>query len=176
MGAYSLPKGPLTSQIINALETPPHSPEAPASPHPESRPLVVSAQGHHLFLEDGRQILDACGGAAVSCLGYGNQEIIEAVASQAVEVPYVPWAFFDTYSTRRLSDWLIKSTGGAMGKVYIMSSGWFIRSLTVVILFLPPLLVPFLPLLLFSSRWWTSWPNSRASLSWLPFSFQDPML
>ncbi|CAI4219486.1 unnamed protein product [Parascedosporium putredinis] len=43
--------------------------------------------------------------------------------SQAQEVPYVPWAFFDSRSTRRLSDWLIKSTGGAMSKVYIMSSG-----------------------------------------------------
>ncbi|PKS12909.1 hypothetical protein jhhlp_000249 [Lomentospora prolificans] len=128
MGAYSLPDGTLashqrTSQIIRALETPQTLEKQVACPSGSSRPVVVSAQGHRLFLEDGREILDACGGAAVSCLGYGDREVLETLANQAAEVPYVPWAFFDTHSTRQLSDWLIKSTGRAMGKVYIMSSG-----------------------------------------------------
>lgn len=38
------------------------------------KPLhVVSAKGNHLYLDNGQEILDATGGAAVSCLGHANQ-------------------------------------------------------------------------------------------------------
>lgn len=34
---------------------------------------VVSAQGHYLHLSNGEKIYDATGGAAVSCIGHGNE-------------------------------------------------------------------------------------------------------
>lgn len=34
---------------------------------------VLSAKGNHLYLDNGQKILDATGGAAVSCLGHANQ-------------------------------------------------------------------------------------------------------
>ena len=38
------------------------------------KPLhVISAKGNSLYLDNGQRILDATGGAAVSCLGHGNE-------------------------------------------------------------------------------------------------------
>jgi len=38
------------------------------------KPLhVLSAKGNSLYLDNGLKILDATGGAAVSCLGHGNE-------------------------------------------------------------------------------------------------------
>jgi adenosylmethionine-8-amino-7-oxononanoate aminotransferase len=36
--------------------------------------LVVSASGNYLNLSNGQQIFDASGGAAVACLGHGNEK------------------------------------------------------------------------------------------------------
>lgn len=33
---------------------------------------VARGEGHYLFLEDGRKIFDASGGAAVACIGVGD--------------------------------------------------------------------------------------------------------
>ncbi|SPO02697.1 uncharacterized protein DNG_05370 [Cephalotrichum gorgonifer] len=87
------------------------------------RCLVTSAHGHYVYLDDGRRVLDACGGAAVACLGYGQADVLAAMMAQASAVPYVPWGFFDNLSTRQLSEWLSQSTGGALPKAYILSSG-----------------------------------------------------
>lgn len=34
---------------------------------------VISAKGHYLKLSNGQQIFDATGGAAVACLGHGDE-------------------------------------------------------------------------------------------------------
>ena len=34
---------------------------------------VLSAKGHYLHLSNGQRIFDATGGAAVACLGHGNE-------------------------------------------------------------------------------------------------------
>ena len=45
-------------------------------------PRVVAGDGPFLTDEHGRRYLDACGGAAVSCLGHSHPAIVEAVAEQ----------------------------------------------------------------------------------------------
>ncbi|KKA30352.1 hypothetical protein TD95_001040 [Thielaviopsis punctulata] len=86
-------------------------------------PVVKSANGHTVLLQDGRSLFDACGGAAVACIGYGREEVVEAMAKQARSVAYVPWAFFDNEAALELRKWLLASSGGEMHKAYIMSSG-----------------------------------------------------
>lgn len=86
-------------------------------------PVVVRSQGHYLQLDDGRQVLDACGGAGVTCIGHGSSEVLSAMNAEASNLTYIPWAFFDNQSTIDLQDWLIQSTGGKMTKVYLQSSG-----------------------------------------------------
>lgn len=86
-------------------------------------PVVVKSEGHFLRLDDGREILDACGGAGVTSIGHGNSEVMSAMSSEARNVTYVPWAFFDNQSTIDLQDWLVQSTEGRLTKVYLQSSG-----------------------------------------------------
>jgi adenosylmethionine-8-amino-7-oxononanoate aminotransferase len=89
----------------------------------DTLPQALKAKGHHIHLDDGRVILDACGGAGVACIGYGNQEVIDAVTRQLRDVPYVCWAFHESQSRLQLHDWLVASTDGEMSKAYICSSG-----------------------------------------------------
>lgn len=86
-------------------------------------PVVERSQGHYLQLRDGRQILDACGGAGVTCIGHGNLQVLSAMNAEASNLTYIPWAFFDNQRTIDLQDWLIQSTGYNMKKVYLQSSG-----------------------------------------------------
>lgn len=88
-------------------------------------PVVVKSKGHFLRLDDGREILDACGGAGVTSIGHGNPEVLSVMSTEANNVTYVPWAFFDNQSTMDLQDWLVQSTGGKLTKVYLQSSGTF---------------------------------------------------
>ncbi|KAI4731434.1 aminotransferase, class III [Aureobasidium sp. EXF-10728] len=84
---------------------------------------VVGASGNYLHLSDGGKLLDATGGAAVSCLGHGNERVKEAIISQLDVVSYVHSATFATEAAEKLAKELVGSTNGAMSKAYIVSSG-----------------------------------------------------
>ena len=49
---------------------------------PWTPPTAVRANGINIELDDGSQVIDAVGGAAVSCLGMGNQRVMDAITSQ----------------------------------------------------------------------------------------------
>jgi adenosylmethionine-8-amino-7-oxononanoate aminotransferase len=87
------------------------------------RPFMSKAKGHYLHLDDGQKLLDGCGGAGVACIGHGRREVATAISNQARKFSYVSWAHFDNQPTQELSDWLIRSTDGKMGKVFVMCSG-----------------------------------------------------
>lgn len=84
---------------------------------------VVKAVGNVLTLENGQQILDATGGAAVACLGHGNQRVKKAMANQMDEVAYCHSLFFGSSSGEDLARHLVDSTQGEMFKAFIVSSG-----------------------------------------------------
>ena len=84
---------------------------------------VVGADGNYLHLSDGRKLLDATGGAAVSCLGHANKRVKEAIISQLDVVSYVHSATFGTEAAENLARELVNTTGGEMSKAYIVSSG-----------------------------------------------------
>ena len=54
---------------------------------------IVSAQGVYLTTADGRQILDAAGGAIVTNIGHGRERVVEKVAEATRNTTYVvpPW-------------------------------------------------------------------------------------
>ncbi|KAI1094672.1 aminotransferase, class III [Rostrohypoxylon terebratum] len=87
------------------------------------RILVVEGKGNYLTLEDGRKILDGCGGAAVACLGHGVKEVTDAIAAQASTISYVPWGFLDSQSRRDINAWISQTSGGHFTKAWITSSG-----------------------------------------------------
>ena len=90
-------------------------------------PYVVGSNGSYILLEDGREIFDACGGAAVTCIGHGNTEVREAINKQGDQAAYVHSMFFKTYSTESLAEELITSTGKKLAKVFIICSGMFLK-------------------------------------------------
>jgi len=87
---------------------------------------VISAKGNYLTLENGRKIFDATGGAAVACIGHGNESVKAAVARQMDQVSYYHSLFFSSSGAENLANVLIDSTGGVMSKVFIVSSGEYL--------------------------------------------------
>ena len=84
---------------------------------------VVGALGNYIELSNGQKILDATGGAAVSCLGHGHPRVKEAITQQMDNVSYCHSLFFGTSAGENLGRELIDSTGGRMSRAFIVSSG-----------------------------------------------------
>jgi adenosylmethionine-8-amino-7-oxononanoate aminotransferase len=84
---------------------------------------VIAAEGLYLTLSNGQKILDASGGAAVSCLGHGNPRVKAAIAKQMDVVSYCHSLFYSTNAAEELGEELCRGTGGEMSKVFIVSSG-----------------------------------------------------
>ena len=84
---------------------------------------VEAGSGLYLKLSDGRKILDATGGAAVSAIGHGNKRVQKAVASQLEQVEYCYPGFFKTACAQQLADHLVKSTNGKMVRAAFLGSG-----------------------------------------------------
>lgn len=64
---------------------PPPPPPRPTSilhRTPWQPPVAVSGKGIYITLEDGREVIDAVGGAAVTCIGNGHPVVQEAVKEQ----------------------------------------------------------------------------------------------
>ncbi|KAH8653470.1 aminotransferase, class III [Xylariales sp. PMI_506] len=100
-----------------------HSAEHTTGAISDDRPIAIKAQGNYVYLEDGRKILDACGGAAVACIGHGVEEVIDAMVEQASSISYVPWGFFENRPKQRLSKWLSLSSQGHFRKMWVTCSG-----------------------------------------------------
>jgi adenosylmethionine-8-amino-7-oxononanoate aminotransferase len=89
----------------------------------ESPLEVVSSEGNYLYLSTGQMIFDATCGAAVACLGYGNQEVIQAITDQLTINAYSNSQVFTTRAASDLAEEIILGTGNLMSRVYICSSG-----------------------------------------------------
>jgi adenosylmethionine-8-amino-7-oxononanoate aminotransferase len=83
----------------------------------------MSGEGIFLIDAEGRRYIDACGGAAVSCLGHGHPEIAAAIAEQAARLEYVHTGFFTTEAAEELADVIADMAPGSLGRVWFTSSG-----------------------------------------------------
>lgn len=86
-------------------------------------PNVLRAKGNYLFLQDGRTVFDASGGAAVVCIGHGNQRVHDALIRQIQDVSYIASIFFTSDAGEALGRELVAGTSGRMSKAYIVNSG-----------------------------------------------------
>jgi adenosylmethionine-8-amino-7-oxononanoate aminotransferase len=88
-------------------------------------PTVVAGDGNYLIDSDGKRYLDACGGAAVSCLGHSNTRVREAVKAQIDKVAFAHTSFFTNEPAEELAEHLMtrapKGTGN--GRVMYLGSG-----------------------------------------------------
>lgn len=84
---------------------------------------VVHANGSYLYLEDGRRILDSTTGAAVACIGYGNERVRKAMYDQMGQVSYINAQIYTSGPAEELAQLLIDSTEHKMSHAIFMSSG-----------------------------------------------------
>lgn len=68
-------------------------------------------------------MFDTTCGAAVSCIGYGNRRVRDAMMAQLDKFAYTNSMFFGTPIGEELAAELIRGTQGKMSKALIMSSG-----------------------------------------------------
>jgi adenosylmethionine-8-amino-7-oxononanoate aminotransferase len=87
-------------------------------------PSIERGEGVWLHAEDGRRILDACGGGAmVACLGHGRRDIVEAAAAQAEELSYVYYHQFTNGPQERLARRLLEVAAPEMARARFVTGG-----------------------------------------------------
>ncbi|KIW64880.1 hypothetical protein PV04_07184 [Phialophora macrospora] len=87
-------------------------------------PCAVGGSGCYIVTGEGKKVLDGSSGAAVSCLGHGNQEVINAIIAQAQLLSFAHTSFFTSNPAEQLAEKLIGSSKGAsFAKVMYLSSG-----------------------------------------------------
>ncbi|KAH8591747.1 pyridoxal phosphate-dependent transferase [Bisporella sp. PMI_857] len=89
----------------------------------KSYPEVVAGDGPYLITSDGQRVLDGSSGAAVSCLGHSNSEVVDAIVSQARTLPFAHTSFFTNRPSELLAKLLIEQSDSAFEKVIFLSSG-----------------------------------------------------
>lgn len=86
-------------------------------------PTAVAGDGPYLIDSAGKRYLDASGGAAVSCLGHSDPEVIEAVRHQIGQLAYAHSSFFTTDVMEELADFLVARAPKGLESVYFVSGG-----------------------------------------------------
>jgi len=86
-------------------------------------PRAVRGEGVYLYDEAGKKYLDGSGGAAVTCLGHGHPDVIEAIKAQVDQLAYAHTAFFTNDPQEKLAARLAERFGEAGARVYFVSGG-----------------------------------------------------
>jgi adenosylmethionine-8-amino-7-oxononanoate aminotransferase len=86
-------------------------------------PVAVSGQGITIRDAQGKDYIDASGGAAVSCLGHSHPDILAAMHEQLDTLAYAHTSFFTTRVAEELADDLVAHAPKGMTQVYFVSGG-----------------------------------------------------
>ena len=86
-------------------------------------PKAVNAKGCYIYDSTGKAYLDGSGGAAVSCLGHGDPDIIMAVQKQAEALSFAHTGFFTSEPAEELADILVHHAPEGLDRVYLVSGG-----------------------------------------------------
>lgn len=88
---------------------------------------VTSASGSYITLQSGRLILDGCGGSAVTIIGHGNQEVLQATLAQMRMVSYVHSGTYTTNASEDLARIILNNPHSTvqheLEKAYFVGSG-----------------------------------------------------
>ena len=83
--------------------------------------VAIRGNGLTLTLHDGREILDASGGAAVACLGHGNRRVAAAIGAQARKLAYAHTGFFSSEPAEALAELLLHAEPGGLSHAFFVS-------------------------------------------------------
>lgn len=86
-------------------------------------PVVARGDGMYVYDKDGKEYLDACGGAAVSCLGHSDEDVKRAIVEQLDRIPFAHTAFYTSEVAEELAERLTAIAPGNLSRVYFTSGG-----------------------------------------------------
>ncbi len=86
-------------------------------------PTAVGAEGCYLIDSTGKRYLDGSGGAAVSCLGHGDTEVVAAIKAQVERLAFAHTGFLTSEPAEALADLLVAHAPGDLDRVYFVSGG-----------------------------------------------------
>ncbi len=86
-------------------------------------PIADHGDGIYLIDTTGKRYLDASGGAAVSCLGHSDAEVIAAAKQQLDQMAFAHTSFFTNAPMEELADLLVGASPPALDRVYFTSGG-----------------------------------------------------
>ncbi len=86
-------------------------------------PVAVGGDGIYITTQDGRRLLDGCGGAAVSCLGHSDASVIAAIKAQLDALPYAHTGFFTSEPAELLAAMLAERAPAGISRTYFVSGG-----------------------------------------------------
>jgi len=92
--------------------------------NPQNKPPVATGgRGMYLVDASGKEYIDASGGAAVSCLGHGDPDVIAAIQAQAEKLAFAHTGFLSSEPAEQLADLLVEKAPSQFGKVFYVSGG-----------------------------------------------------
>jgi len=86
-------------------------------------PTVAGGEGCYLIDTTGKRYLDGSGGAAVSCLGHGDRDVIAAIKAQLDRVAFAHTGFLTSEPAETLADLLVAQAPAGIDRVYLVSGG-----------------------------------------------------
>lgn len=88
-----------------------------------SQPVLTHAEGIYVYTEDGRRLIDGPAGMWCAQVGYGRKEIVDAIAHQAMTLPYAsPW-YMATSPAARLAEKISSLTPGDLNRIFFTTGG-----------------------------------------------------
>jgi adenosylmethionine-8-amino-7-oxononanoate aminotransferase len=88
-----------------------------------SYPVAAGGGGVIIRDADGKEYIDASGGAAVSCLGHAHPDVLAAMHAQLDRLAYAHTSFFTTQVAEELADDLVAHAPAGLGHVFYVSGG-----------------------------------------------------
>ncbi|MDX8352941.1 aspartate aminotransferase family protein [Cognatiyoonia sp. IB215182] len=86
-------------------------------------PVATRAEGVYVYDAQGKAYLDGSGGAAVSCLGHSDPDVIAAIQAQVETLDFAHTGFFTSEPAEKLATKLITHAPEGIERVYLVSGG-----------------------------------------------------
>lgn len=86
-------------------------------------PIGLRGDGVYLIDADGKHYFDGSGGAAVSCLGHSDRDVIDAIKTQLDSMAFAHTSFLTSQPAEALADLLIEHAPEGLDRVYFVSGG-----------------------------------------------------
>jgi adenosylmethionine-8-amino-7-oxononanoate aminotransferase len=86
-------------------------------------PIAVKGDGICIIDSSGKRYIDASGGAAVSCLGHSDTDVVRAIKDQVDNIAFAHTSFFSSEPAEELADLLVDAAPDNLEMVYFVSGG-----------------------------------------------------